>query len=58
MEPFFTTKEANIGLGMAIAYKIIRDHGGELKINSSPDTGTIVEVILPLPVVESEEKLA
>ncbi len=58
MEPFFTTKEANTGLGLTVAYKIIQDHGGGLKINSNPDKGTSVEVILPLPVAESEDKLA
>lgn len=58
MEPFFTTKDANTGLGLPVAYKIIRDHGGKLKINSNPDKGTIVEVILPLPVTDAEAKLA
>lgn len=48
MEPFFTTKEGNPGLGLTVAYKLIEDHGGGLVINSYPDIGTIVEVSLPI----------
>ena len=34
-EPYFTTRRAGNGLGLAIVYKIINDHGGEITINKS-----------------------
>lgn len=42
LEPFFTTRKEGSGLGLAIVHKIIRDHGGELDIVSSPGSGTTV----------------
>ena len=47
MEPFFTTKERNTGLGLSVSYKIIKDHGGDISINSRLDHGTTVEIRLP-----------
>lgn len=46
--PFFTTKQKGSGLGMAISLKIIEEHGGLLKIDSTPGEGTRVAVFLPL----------
>ena len=46
-EPFFTTKPTGSGLGMAIAHTIIRAHGGDLDIRSSPGAGTTVTATLP-----------
>ncbi len=46
--PFFTTKPTGTGLGMAIAYKVIKDHGGLFGIESSPGAGTKVVVYLPV----------
>lgn len=52
-DPFFTTKPVGkgTGLGLAISYGIIREHGGEIKIQSQPGVGT--EVTIELPVYES-----
>lgn len=46
--PYFTTKSKGSGLGLAISQKIIEDHHGLLKINSSPGEGTTMTVSLPL----------
>lgn len=51
--PFFTTKPKGSGLGMAISLKIIKEHGGFLKIDSAPGKGTTVAVYLP--TVEKEK---
>ena len=39
-EPFHTTKQEGSGLGMMIVQRIMRDHGGEIAINSEPGCGT------------------
>jgi signal transduction histidine kinase len=47
MEPYYTTKPDGTGLGMLIVERVVRGHGGELGIESSPDCGTTVTVSLP-----------
>jgi Amt family ammonium transporter len=47
-EPFFSTKEEGIGLGLPIAQRIVEEHGGEIRVESSPGDGTTFYVILPL----------
>ncbi len=44
--PFFTTKESGTGLGLAITSEIIRNHGGSLTVDSSPE-GTTFRIALP-----------
>ncbi len=46
-EPFFTTKQDGTGLGLALAKKTAEAHGGVLRIESSPLTGTSVTLSLP-----------
>ncbi len=48
-EPFFTTKEPGkgTGLGLALAYNIIQEHGGQISIESEPQNGTTVMIRLP-----------
>ena len=46
--PYFTTKIKGSGLGLAISQKIIEDHNGLLKIESTPHEGTTMTVSLPL----------
>lgn len=49
-EPFFTTKDEGTGLGMGLAYSIIKSHRGEIKITSEVNKGTKVKIILPLTI--------
>lgn len=47
-EPFYTLKEKGTGLGLMICYKIIKEHGGTIRITSEVGRGTTVEIRLPL----------
>jgi len=44
----YTTKEKGLGLGLPIAREIILAHGGDLRIESAPGKGTLIELILPV----------
>ena len=48
LDPFFSTKAKGTGFGLPIARQIARSHGGSLRIESTPESGTRVEVRLPL----------
>ncbi len=47
-EPFRSTKEGGTGLGLLIVRRIIREHGGEMEIESREGSGTRVSLFLPL----------
>ncbi|WP_316897633.1 ATP-binding protein [Pseudodesulfovibrio indicus] len=57
-EPFFTTKEAGqgMGLGLAITYGIIKDYGGEIRINSGKGEGTVFRMEFPAASMRGEAK--
>ena len=46
-EPFFSTKETNVGLGLTAVYGIVKQNGGTVEIDSRPGQGTVVRVWLP-----------
>ncbi|MHA1338463.1 MAG: PAS domain-containing hybrid sensor histidine kinase/response regulator [Promethearchaeota archaeon] len=46
-DPFFTTKEYGSGLGLTVAYSIIKNHDGFIKIDSEVNKGTKVTIFLP-----------
>ena len=46
--PFFTTKKKGTGLGLAVSYKIIHDHNGDIQVDSESDRGTRMVIQLPL----------
>ncbi|HJY63616.1 MAG TPA: PAS domain S-box protein [Ignavibacteria bacterium] len=48
LEPFFTTKKNGTGLGLGLAYQAVKSHNGNVKIESSPGSGTVVNINLPL----------
>jgi len=46
-DPFFTTKKNSLGLGLPLAYKIIKAHNGRINIESEKGKGTKVIISLP-----------
>jgi len=46
-DPYFTTKKAGSGLGLATCYSIIHNHDGHISVRSTPGQGTTMSVMLP-----------
>ena len=48
-EPFFTTKKQGkgVGLGLAVVYGIIQNHGGTITVHSTPDEGSEFKIEFP-----------
>jgi len=48
-DPFVSTKDHGVGLGLAIAWRIVDSHGGRLLIDDRPGGGVCFSVLLPIP---------
>ena len=57
-EPFFTTKEIGkgTGLGLAVCYGIITEHGGRLSVRSNLGKGSVFSILLPIASAQAEGK--
>ncbi len=57
-EPYFSTKEAGVGLGLALVRRIVESHGGRVALDSAPGEGTSVRILLPVRALEPAEAAA
>jgi nitrogen fixation/metabolism regulation signal transduction histidine kinase len=61
-EPYFSTKDTGLGLGLALTRKIVSDHGGSITLESQSGRGTTARIRLPLvaagPADAHREELA
>ncbi|MBI3355530.1 MAG: hypothetical protein HY038_01930 [Nitrospirae bacterium] len=57
-EPFFSTKETNIGLGLTAVYGTVKQNGGTVEVESRPGQGTVVRVFFPaVPASATQEEM-
>lgn len=54
-EPYYSTKDTGIGLGLPLTKKLIEDHGGEIKVSSTPGQGSVFTVTLPREALQKRE---
>ena len=47
-DPFFSTKESGVGLGLSIAHRIIDQHRGKIEVESRPGKGTTFTILIPI----------
>lgn len=55
-EPFFSTKESS-GLGLAVVYRIMEQHGGKIQVESKPNEGTRFVINLPRRPLRVEQEM-
>jgi signal transduction histidine kinase len=54
-EPYFSTKDTGLGLGLALTRKIVEDHGGAITLESVRGGGTTARIALPLSATGAAE---
>ncbi len=47
-DPYFSTREAGVGLGLAITQRIVQDHDGTIQVESVPGAGTVFRIEVPV----------
>ncbi|MBI5453091.1 MAG: PAS domain S-box protein [Deltaproteobacteria bacterium] len=57
-DPYFTTKEKRSGLGLSVAYSVIKAHNGHIEVDSSPGRGTVFSVYIPALPIEAARPAA
>jgi signal transduction histidine kinase len=55
-EPYFSTKDAGLGLGLALTRKIVSDHGGSIVLESGASGGTTARIRLPLVATSDPDR--
>lgn len=46
-DPYFTTRQGRVGLGLSVAYSVIKKHGGAITVESEQGKGSIFNIFLP-----------
>jgi signal transduction histidine kinase len=54
-DPFFTTKSGGMGMGLAICFTVVENHGGKLRLVKSDSDGSIFELAIPVGGQRSAE---
>jgi signal transduction histidine kinase len=56
--PFATSKRSGSGLGLPVALKLVREHGGQIRVRSEGEWGAIFTVVLPVPGNEDRRRVS
>jgi two-component system sensor histidine kinase AtoS len=56
-DPFFTTKEKGLGLGLAVVHGIVKEHSGNISVDSDENAGTEFTISLPVRQLFAKEKV-
>ncbi len=56
-DPFFTTREKGLGLGLAVVHGIVKEHSGNISVDSEENAGTEFTISLPVRQLFAKEKV-